>query len=80
MTKLLDKAFEAAHTLPPAAQDDIARLVLRLAGGAADESPMVLSTDECAAIDASKAAAVSGDFATEDQVRATWARHGVKEF
>jgi len=32
MTKLLDQALEAARSLHPAVQDDIARVVLRLAG------------------------------------------------
>ena len=56
MTKLLDQALEAVRTLPPAAQDHIARVVLRLAG-ADDEAPVPLTPDEEAAIAASKAAA-----------------------
>jgi hypothetical protein len=70
MTGLLDQALEAASNLPPAAQDDIARVVLRLAGNHDAESPAALSSDECAAIAASKAAAGRGEFATDDQVRA----------
>jgi hypothetical protein len=74
MTKLLDDALEAARGLPAAAQDDIARVVLRLAG--TDEAPPVaLSSEECAAIANSKAAATRGEFATDDQVRAVWAKH-----
>ena len=76
MTKLLDDALEAARILPPDDQDSIARVVLRLAG-APDEPPIALSTDERAAIAASKAAAARGEFATDDQVRATWAKHGL---
>jgi hypothetical protein len=76
MTKLLDDAVEAARSLPPAAQDDIARVVLRLAG--ADEAPPVaLSPDERAALAASKAAAARGEFATDEQVRAAWTKHGL---
>lgn len=74
MTKLLDDALEAARGLPAAAQDDIARIVLRLAG--TDEAPPVaLSSEERAAIANSKAAATRGEFATDDQVRAVWAKH-----
>jgi predicted transcriptional regulator len=76
MTKLLDRALEAARNLPAAAQDDIARVVLRLAG-ADDEPPVPLTPDEQAAVAASKAAAARGEFATDEQVRAVWAKHGL---
>jgi hypothetical protein len=69
MTKLLDQAVEAARSLPPDAQDDIAHVVLRLTG-ADDEPPVPLTPDEQAAITASKAAAGRGEFATHEQVRA----------
>jgi predicted transcriptional regulator len=76
MTKLLDQAVEAARSLPPDAQDDIAHVVLRLTA-ADDEPPVPLTPDEQAAITASKAAAARGEFATEEQVRAVWAKHGL---
>jgi predicted transcriptional regulator len=76
MTKLLDRALEAARHLPSDAQDDIARVILRLAG-ADDEPPVPLTPEEQAAIAASKAAAARGEFATEEQVRAVWAKHGL---
>jgi hypothetical protein len=76
MTKLLDDALEAARNLSPADQDSIARVVLRLTG-MDDEPPVVLSTDERAVLSASKAAAARGEFATDDQVRETWAKHGL---
>jgi hypothetical protein len=76
MTKLLDQAVEAARNLPPDAQDDIAHVVLRLTG-ADDEPPVPLTPDEQAAITASKAAAGRGEFATHEQVRAVWAKHGL---
>jgi hypothetical protein len=76
MTKLLDQALEVARGLPSEAQDDIARVVLQLAGF--DEAaPADLSFDERKAIEASKAAAARGEFATDEQVRATWAKHGL---
>jgi hypothetical protein len=76
MTKLLDQALEIARSLPADAQDDIARIVLQLAGTEA-ASPVILSDDERSAIAASKEAAKRGEFATEAQVRATWAKHGL---
>jgi hypothetical protein len=77
MTKLLDQALKVARNLPPATQDDIARVVLRLAGASDEEPPVALAPDERAAIAASKAAAARGEFATDEQVRATWAKHGL---
>ncbi len=76
MTKLLDQAVEAARSLSPDAQDDIAHVLLRLTG-ADDEPPVPLTPDEQAAISASKAAAARGEFASDEQVRAVWAKHGL---
>jgi hypothetical protein len=76
MTKLLDHALEAVRSLPSDAQDDIARVVLQLAGS--DESePIALLPEERVVVAASKAAAARGEFATDDQVRAVWAKHGL---
>jgi hypothetical protein len=76
MTKLLERAVRAARNLPPDAQDDIAHVVLRLAG-ADDQPPVQLTADEQAAIAASKAAAARGEFATDDDVRTVWSKHGL---
>jgi hypothetical protein len=76
MTKLLDDALEAARNLPADAQDSIARVVLRLVG-TDDDAPVPLSPDERGAIAASKAAAKRGEFATDEQVRAVWAKHSL---
>ena len=75
MTQLLEHAVETVRGLPPETQDEIARLVLQLAGD--DEPQVVLTDDERAAIAVSKAAAARGEFATEEQVRAVWAKHGL---
>lgn len=75
MTKLFDQAVEAVRTLPPDTQDDIARIVLQLAGN--DAAPEPLSAEEREAVALSKAAAARGEFATDEQVRATWAKHGL---
>ncbi len=76
MTKLLDQAVEIARGLPSDAQDDIARIVLQLAG-ADDAPPVALSVDERKAIAASKEAAARGEFATDVEVRAVWSKHGL---
>jgi len=76
MTKLLKRALDAVRDLPEEAQDDIAHVLLRLAG-ADDGEPVPLTLDEAAAIRVSKAAAARGDFATDDEVRAVWAKHGL---
>lgn len=75
MTKLLDQALEAARVLPPDAQDDIARVVLQLIRD--DAEPVTLSPEERGAISVSKAAAARDEFATDEQVRAVWAKHGL---
>ena len=76
MTKLLDRALEAARNLSPAEQDNIARIVLRLTG-ADDEPPLALTLEEKAAIERSKAAAASGEFASDQEIRAVWDKHGL---
>jgi len=75
MTKLLEQAIEAARRLSPDEQDDIARVIMLFAG-ADDTAPIPLSPEEHEAIAKSKAAAARGDFATDEQVRAVWAKHG----
>jgi hypothetical protein len=76
VTRLLDQALAAARNLPPDEQDHIARIVLRLTG-VDDEAPAPLTPEEQAAIAASKAAAARGEFATDEQLRAVWAKHGL---
>jgi len=75
MTKLLEKALEAVRALSPEEQDGIARVVLQLAGD--EGSSVVLLPEERAAIAKSKAAAARGEFGTDEQVRAVWAKHGL---
>jgi hypothetical protein len=77
MTKLLDQALQVARRLPPDAQDDIARLILQLAGANDEAEPVPLSAEERAAIEASKRAAARGELATEAEVEAVWAKYGL---
>lgn len=76
MTALLDRALAAVRFLPSDAQDDIARVVLLLAG-VDDDLPVPLTADEQTAIAVSKAQAARGEFATDEQVRAAWAKYGL---
>jgi hypothetical protein len=76
MTKLLDEAVEAVRRLPSDDQDDIARAIMQLAGSGL-AAPIVLSPEEREAIARSKAAAGRGEFATDEQVRVVWAKHGL---
>jgi hypothetical protein len=76
MTKLLDDAISAVRRLPPSMQDEIARAMLVLAGDEED-GVYVLTPEERAAIEESKAAADRGEFATDEKVAAVWAKHGL---
>lgn len=75
MTKLLEDAIAAVRRLPPDRQDEIARALLDFAddGGGV----YVLTPEERAAIEESKDAAGRGAFATDEEVRAIWAKHGL---
>ena len=78
MTKLLDRRWSQAAPPPPAAQKIIARVVIRCWLALTREAPWRwLTPEEAAAIAASKAAAARGEFATDEEVRAVWAKHGL---
>jgi hypothetical protein len=44
---------------------------------AEEETPIILTVEERAAIAASRAAAAHGEFATDNEVRAVWAKHNL---
>ena len=76
MTDLLEKAIERVRAFPPEAQDDFARVLLRLAGD--DDEPVYqLTPEEEADLDESDAEAARGEFATDEEVAAIWAKHGL---
>jgi hypothetical protein len=75
MTRLFEQAIETVSALPDDVQDDLARMLLQLAGV---EQPLYeLTPEERADIDASLAEADRGEFATDEEVRAMWAKHGL---
>jgi hypothetical protein len=75
MTQLLEHAVETLRGLPPETQDDLARVLLQLAGE--DQPVFQLSAEEEASLEESLAQAERGEFATDEQVRAIWAKHGL---
>jgi hypothetical protein len=75
MTKLLAQAMEAVRLMSPGDQDEIARIIILLAGS--DVAAVPLSVEERDAIARSKAAAGRGEFASDEQVQAVWAKHGL---
>jgi predicted transcriptional regulator len=74
MTRLLDEAVATVSTLPEQLQDDVARIMLQLAG--IEQPPYVLTPEEEADLDASIAEAERGEFATDQEIRAIRAKHG----
>jgi predicted transcriptional regulator len=75
MTRLLEQAVEAVSALPDETQDDLAPILLQLAG--VDQPPYELTPEEAADLDASLAEAAKGEFATDEEVRAVWAKQGL---
>jgi predicted transcriptional regulator len=75
MIRLLEQAVETVRVLPDDVQDDLARTLLQLAG--VEQPPYELTPEEAADIDASLAEAERGEFATDEEVRAMWAKHGL---
>jgi predicted transcriptional regulator len=75
MTRLLEQAMETVSALPDDTQDELARVLLQLAG--VEQPPYELTPEEKADLDASLAEAERGEFATDEEVRAMWAKHGL---
>jgi hypothetical protein len=74
MTRLLEQAVATVSALPDDEQDELARVLLQLAG--IEQPPYILTPEEKADIDASMTEAERGEFATDDEIRAIWAKHG----
>jgi hypothetical protein len=73
MTKLLEQAVETVRGLPPEVQDELARILLQLAGK--DQPVIQLGAADEASLAESLAQADRGEFATDEQVRAIWAKY-----
>ncbi|MBA4207764.1 MULTISPECIES: hypothetical protein [Pannonibacter] len=77
MTKLLEQALDQVRRLPPEQQDELARLLLSLAGSEDDMAVYELDPEEIASLSVSRSQAARGEFASDDHVRAVWAKHGL---
>jgi hypothetical protein len=73
MTKLLEQAVETVRGLPAEMQDELARVVLQLAGK--DQPVVQLSATEEASLEDSLGQADRSEFATDEQIRAIWAKY-----
>ena len=72
MTKLLDRAIEAARELPAEMQDELARLMMSFFNG--EQDFYVMSPEEEASFKTSLEQAARGEFASEERVEAIWSR------
>lgn len=75
MTRLLEQAVATVSALPDDVQDEAARMLLQFAGN--EQVVHQLTPEEEADLDASIAEAERGEFVTDEDVRAMWAKHGL---
>jgi hypothetical protein len=72
MTKLLDRAIEAARELPADMQDEIAHLVMKFVNGG--EETYFMPPEEAASFKTSLEQAARGEFASEQRMQEIWKR------
>jgi len=70
MTQLLEQAVGKVSLLPRERQDELARMLIDIA--AQDLHPYVFTPAERSAIEESLAQVERGEFATDEEVAATW--------
>lgn len=76
MTFLMEEAIKSLRQdVPAERQDEVARLIMQLTGRGS--ATYILTPDEVAELDVSEAAASRGDFASDDEIGAIWAKHGL---
>lgn len=75
MTRLLEQAFDTVSNLPDTEQDELARIMLQLAG--VDQPPLQLSPAEDVDLAEADAEIARGELATAEEVRAMWTKHGL---
>ena len=75
MTKLLEHAVDSVRALPAEVQDELARLLLQVAG---EEQPVIsLTSAERAELAKADAEIARGEFATNERMRAILAKRTV---
>jgi hypothetical protein len=75
MTHLLEQAVESVRALPAEAQDKLARFLLDVAER--EQSVIQLTPEEEADLAEADAEIERGEFATDEQMRVLWAKHGL---
>jgi hypothetical protein len=75
MTERLEHAVEALRNLSTDRQDHFARMLLQVVGEEQPARPV--SAEDEASFNESLAQAERGEFASDEQVRAIWAKHGL---
>lgn len=75
MTKLFEQGIKAIRALPPERQDMAGELLLGLAG--ISQPDYQLTPEQIEDVKRAIAQADRGDFATDDQVAATWKKFGL---
>ncbi len=73
MTRLLDEAVAKARRLPDAAQDEIAQVLMQLAGDEA--APIQMTPEEERDLAEALAEAERGEFASDEDMRAFWSKY-----
>jgi hypothetical protein len=75
MTRLLEQAVATVSALPDEMQDEVARMLLAYAG---IEQPRIqLTPEEEADLAEADAEIERGELATDEEVRAMWAKYGL---
>jgi hypothetical protein len=74
MTRLLEQAIETVSVLPDEMQGELARILLQFAG--VDQPPIQLTAEEDADLAEADAEVLRGEFASEEDMAAIWAKHG----
>jgi hypothetical protein len=74
MTRLFEHAVATVSALPDDMQDELAHMLLQFAG--VDQPPYELTPEEHADLAEAEAEAARGELATDEEVRAMWAKYG----
>lgn len=76
MTRLLEQAIEAVRQLSDEEQDRLARTIMEIVGEVG-EDVYVLSEEEREAIEVGLAEVERGEFATEEEIKALFAKYSL---
>jgi hypothetical protein len=75
MTRLLEQAVATVSALPDEMQDEVARMLLAFAG--IEQPAIQLTPEEEADLAEADAEIERGELATDEEVRAMWAKYGL---